>query len=144
MKQLFDKLSSNFEILTPATINAIEKAELHFAFKFPTDYKDFLFFSNGLEGNTGDSYIVIWSIEELIELNEAYKVKDFISNLIIFGSDGAEDAYGFDISGVNCKIVRLPFIGMGHIPNELIGDTFYDFLSTIIKENKSIFKRLFG
>lgn len=144
MKQLFEKLSNNFEISAPATINAIEKAELYFDFKFPADYKEFLLFSNGLEGNTGDSYIVIWSIEELIELNEAYKVKDFISNLIIFGSDGAEDAYGFNISGENCKIVKLPFIGMGHISSEIIGNTFDDFLDSKLKGNKSILKRLFG
>jgi hypothetical protein len=137
-------LLNNFEISAPAKVKAIEKAELHFAFKFPTDYKEFLMFSNGLEGSTKDSYIVIWSIEELIELNEAYKVRDFISNLIIFGSDGAEDAYGFDISGGKCKIVKLPFIGMGYISNEMIGDTFDNFLSSKIEQNKTIFNRLFG
>ncbi len=42
-------------------------------------------------------------------------------------------------------IVKLPFIGMGHIANEKLSDTFGDFLAFQIKdENKGLFKRLFG
>ena len=143
MTQLLEKLANSFDTVPPATPSAIEIAEKFFNLKLPTDYKEFLQFSNGLEGETADSYLVLWSAEELAELNQAYNVKEFISNIILIGSDGAEDAFGFDTT--NMTIVRLPFIGMGHIANEKLSDTFGDFLSSQIKEeNKSFFKRLFG
>lgn len=143
MKRLLEKLTNSFDTVSPATPSAIETAEKFFNLTLPTDYKEFLQFSNGLEGETTDSYLVLWSSEELVELNQAYHVKEFISDIIIFGSDGAEEAFGFDTT--NMSIVKLPFIGMGHIPNEKLSDTFSDFLSSQIKEeNKSFFKRLFG
>ena len=143
MKQLLEKLPNNFDTVSPATPSAIEAAEKFFNLKLPTDYKEFLQFTNGLEGETQDSYLVLWSAEELVELNEAYNVKEFVSNIIIFGSDGGEEAFSFDTT--NMSIVKLPFIGMGHIPNEKLSDTFSNFLSSQIKEeNKSFFKRLFG
>ncbi|MCU0450991.1 MAG: SMI1/KNR4 family protein [Bernardetiaceae bacterium] len=143
MTQLLEKLANSFDIVSPATSSAIDSAEKFFNLKLPTEYKYFLQFSNGLEGETADGYLVLWGAEELIELNQAYNVNEFISNIILIGSDGAEDAFGFDTT--NMSIVKLPFIGMGHIPNEKLSDTFSGFLSSQIKEeNKSFFKRLFG
>ena len=143
MKQLIEKLTNSFDTVSPATPSAIETAEKFFNLKLPTDYKEFLQFTNGLEGETTDSYLVLWSAEELVELNQAYHVKEFVSKIILIGSDGAEDAFAFDIT--NMTIVKLPFIGMGYIAREKVSDTFGDFLSFQIKEeNKSLFKRLFG
>ena len=143
MKQLLEKLTNNFDTVSPATPSAIETAEKFFNLKLPTDYVQFLQFTNGLEGETTDSHLVLWSAEELVELNQAYHVKEFVSNIILIGSDGAEDAFAFDTT--NMTIVKLPFSGMGHIANEKISDTFGDFWSFQIKqENKGFFKRLFG
>ena len=143
MTQLFEKLANSFDTVSPATPSAIETVEKFFNLKLPTDYKEFLQFTNGLEGETADSYLVLWSAEELVDLNQAYNVNEFVSNIIIFGSDGAEDAFGFDTT--NMTIVKLPYIGMGHIANEKLSDTFGDFLSSQIeKENKGFFKRLFS
>jgi SMI1-KNR4 cell-wall len=142
MKQLLNKIANHLERNAPAGLDAIEELERYFNWQFPVDYKEFLLFTNGLEGDTVGNYLVLWNVKELVELNEAYYVKEFVSNIIIFGSDGEEDAFGFDTA--NAKIVKLPFIGMGHIPNEIVADTFKDFLSSQIKENKSLFKRLFG
>jgi hypothetical protein len=143
MKHLLEKLTNGFDKVSPATPSAIETIEKVCNLKLPADYKEFLQFTNGLEGETTDGYLVLWSAEEVVELNQAYNVKEFISNIILIGSDGAEDAFGFDTT--NMTIVRLPFIGMGHIANEKLSDTFGEFLSFQIKEeNKSFFKRLFG
>ena len=143
MTQLFEKLANSFDTVSAATPSAIETAEKFFNLKLPTDYKEFLQFSNGLEGETADSYLVLWSAEELVELNQAYNVKEFVSTIILIGSDGAEDAFGFDTT--NMTIVKLPFIGIGHIANQKLSDTFGKFLSSQIKEeNKGFFKRLFS
>ena len=142
MKQLHEKLANQFDLVSPAKLSAIETAEKFFDLKLPTDYKEFLQVSNGVEGETKDNYLVLWSAEELVELNQKYNVEEFISNIVIIGSDGAEDAFAFDITNMN--VVKLPFIGMGHIPNEKLSETFEDFLSSQIIENKSFFKRILG
>jgi hypothetical protein len=143
LKKLFRIISDTFEISPPATPIAIEKAENYFNFQFPNDYNDFLKFTNGLEGETSENYLVLWSAEELIDLNEAYHVKEFVQNVIIFGSDGGEDAYAFDTSGNEIKIIRLPFIGMGHIASELISDSFEEFLKLQLKGSTNFFQRMF-
>lgn len=143
MIQLLEKLTHNFETFSPATPSAIENAEMVFNLKLPADYKAFLQFTNGLEGETTSSYLVLWSAEELVNLNQAYNVTEFVPNVIIFGSDGAEDAFGFETT--NMTIVKFPFVGMGHIPNKEISTTFSDFLASQTRpENKGFFKRIFG
>lgn len=142
MRQLLEKLKERFETNPPATLSAIENAEWFFNIQLPTDYKEFLQFTNGLEGETTDSYLVLWSVEELVELNLAYNVKEFISNVIIIGSDGGEDAFAYDTT--NMTIIKFPFIGMGYIANEKLSDTLGDFLSFQMKVRASFFKKLFG
>ena len=143
MKQLLDRISQKFEITLPATVSSIEAAENHFNLKLPNDYKEFLRYTNGLEGMTNKRYyIALWSAEELIELNKAYHVEEFVSNIIIIGSDGSEDAFAFNTT--NMSIVKLPFIGMGQIAHESISETFEGFLHSQIGNDKSLFRRLFG
>lgn len=137
------ELSRNFDTAPAASEQEIAAAESHFGFVFPTDYKDFLRVTNGLEGMVDNKYLVLWTAAELIELNVAYKVRDYIQDIIIFVSDGAEDAYAFDISGPNPLVVTLPFIGMGHIDNKKLADTFEAFLLPRIRA-KGVIKRLFG
>jgi hypothetical protein len=115
-------------------VSAIESVERFFNIKLPSDYKEFLQVTNGLEGETADNYLVLWSAEELVKLNQAYHVNEFVSNILIIGSDGAEEAFAFDTTDMT--IVQFPFIGMGHIPDEKLFDTFSDFLSSQIKEEK--------
>ena len=138
-----DILARDFDILPPATSSEITEAERYFNYSFPDDYKDFLLLTNGLEGELNHNYLVLWSVKELIELNAAYLVKEFIDDIIIFGSDGEEDAFGFDTSNKHPPIVKLPFIGMGHIPNEKLSDTFEGFLLSKTK-NKDFLQRFFG
>jgi SMI1 / KNR4 family (SUKH-1) len=129
MKLLLDSLAKNYSVSVPATLSGIAAAESVLIYSLPADYKDFLLMTDGLEGAGDHEYLVLWSSKELIELNAAYHVKEFVPNVIIFGSDGAEEAYGFDISVVPASIVKLPFIGMGYVPNERLAGSFEEFLS---------------
>ncbi len=48
-----------------------------------------ILFSNGIEGPIGKaSYLSIWPINELIELNQEYAVDEFLPGIKYFGSDG--------------------------------------------------------
>lgn len=73
----------------------ISELENKLRVKFPIDYIEFMLFSNGYEGSIGESYIAIWLIEELIEANESCEVEEYTPGLILFGSDGGEEAFAF-------------------------------------------------
>ncbi len=95
----------------PAGLLDQVQAGLHTA--FPEDYSEFMTESNGAEGNVGEnSYLVLWPLEEIIPLNEAYAVKEFAPGLVLFGSDGGDTGYAFDTRGATPVIVDVPFIGM--------------------------------
>jgi hypothetical protein len=129
MKLTANQLPGHFITSAAATASELSQIDRFFNYAFPIDYKDFLQITNGLEGNADKGYLVIWSIEELLELNTAYQVKEFASHLILFGSDGGEDAFAFDTSGPAVSIVKLPFIGMGYVPNHKLANSFQEFLS---------------
>lgn len=121
------QFSNNFDISVLTSPMGVETIETLYNLKLPTDYKDFLQHTNGIEGKTKDNYIVLWSAKELVELNRAYNVSEFVSNILIIGSDGEEGAFAFDIT--DFSIVKLPFIGMGYISNEKVSDDFKTFLT---------------
>lgn len=74
---------------TSATNIMIEKVEKEWNISLPCEYKQLLLFSNGIEGPIGKaSYLSIWPINELIELNQEYAVDEFLSGIKYFGSDG--------------------------------------------------------
>lgn len=70
------------ELNPPAEENRVRKAEIELGVKFPSDYIEFISFSNGAEGSIGENYLILWSIDEIIELNEAYGVNDFAKGII--------------------------------------------------------------
>lgn len=78
----------------------------------PPDYLDFLRQHNGGEGFIGDSYIVLWKAEELADFNREYEVERYAPGILMFGSDGGGEGYGFDTLSAAMPIVRVPFIGM--------------------------------
>ena len=77
------------------------------------DFIDFYSEFNGGSGDIGDAYIEIWRLDELTELNENYDVSKNIDNVIIFGSDGGDNALGYDYK--ENKYLTVPFIGMGFL-----------------------------
>jgi len=78
----------------------------------PEDYADFLRFENGGEGFIGSAYLILWRVEELLELNRAHQVTDHALGFLFFGSDGGGEAFAFDRRSDTTPVVRVPFIGM--------------------------------
>ena len=81
------------------------------------------------EGMVGDSnYLLLWPKSDLEELNDAYEVQEFLSNVMLIGSDGGEIAYGIDITG---RFVRVPFIGMADDQIRIIAEDFDGFVEYV-------------
>ncbi|WP_271754793.1 SMI1/KNR4 family protein [Cohnella sp. JJ-181] len=119
-----NKFLNGLELRSQTNINLIFETESKLGAKFPSDYKELIVQSNGAEGTVGNSYLQLWAIEELVELNEGYAVKEFAEGLVIFGSDGGGTAYAFDTRYDKTTIVEVPFIGMHLDEITLCSDTF--------------------
>lgn len=72
----------------------------------------------------GASYVVLWSPDELVQLNDGYGFAEFAPELVAFGSDGGSEAFAFDRS--TAAIVMVPFVGME--PGIPLGRSFKEFL----------------
>jgi hypothetical protein len=78
----------------------------------PDDKIAFLRCANGGEGFIGERYVILWRVEELIEMNRGYNVAEFFPNLFFIGTDGWGEAYAFNIPGINSTVFEVPFIGL--------------------------------
>lgn len=64
---------------------------------FPPDYREFMIASDGAEGRVGaGSYLQLWAVEELPQLNQIARTSHFAPGMILFGSDGGSASYAFD------------------------------------------------
>jgi len=103
--------------------------ERRLGLRLPEDYVAFLRVSDGAEGFIGDnSYVILWSSKELSSMNDAYEVQKYVPGLLIIGSSGGGEAYGFDTRGSAWPIVQVPFVGMDWGDAQLMGESFSLFL----------------
>lgn len=126
---------NHFNGTTPASDDVIQKFEQSSGLLLPDDYVAFLRESNGGEGFIGENaYLILWPVEQLLELNTAYQVQEYAPGLLFFGSDGGGEAYAFDTRMAELPVVSVPFVGMGHSLVRRIAPTFSAFLATLLQE----------
>lgn len=65
----------------------------------PEKYLDFMAAHNGGEGDIGETWFVLFTLEELAEMNEAYETQKYLPGCVIIGSNGGEELYGIDSDG---------------------------------------------
>ncbi|PMB03038.1 SMI1/KNR4 family protein [Fischerella thermalis CCMEE 5273] len=128
--RLYNKIIKGLDLKTPARREEIIEAEKCLGIRFPKEYVDFMLLSNGAEGPVGNhAYLRIWPVEELMPANEGYSVEEFIPGIILFGSDGSGEAYGFDSrDNEEISIISIPFMDMDFDEMEKISNSFKDFL----------------
>jgi len=119
----------NFQCRPPASPAAIAACEDQLGAKFPEDYVTFLRLANGGEGFVGENQpLILWPVEELTSINDGYHVHDYAPGLLIFGSNGGGDAYGFDTRSPEWPIVELPFVGMSWSDATSVASSFEAFI----------------
>ena len=96
----------------PADPSVVDGLSSRLGVALPRDYLDFLRQHNGGEGFVGGHYIVFWKAEELADFNREYEVGKYAPGILLFGSNGGGEGYGFDTRSAAMPIVRVPFIGM--------------------------------
>lgn len=126
---------SEFDLNHPAPVHLIEEAEKNLSFSFPKDYRRFLELGNGGDGFIGESYAILWRVEELASLNNEYQVCDYAPGLLLFGSNGGGEAFAFDLRAPTQPIVKVPFVGMDLQSIVVIGKNFSNFLNYLYTES---------
>lgn len=133
MKDSLRALLKNMSLNGPAEENAVKEAEEALGVKFPGDYRDFLLETNGAEGYAGFYYVVLWTADDLAEMNEAYEVSELAPGLTLIGTEGGGIAYAFDMNDAGKPVVEVPLIGMGLSEVKFLADTFEEFLDRLNK-----------
>ncbi len=131
-EQSMEELLSRFNRNAPASDSAILAFEQKAGIHLPAEYVDFLKVSNGGEGFIGEnSYLIVWKLEELQELNAAYEVNTYAPGLLLFGSDGGGEGFAFDMEASCSSVVRVPFVGMDRELMRPIATSFVLFLEAL-------------
>jgi hypothetical protein len=132
---IIDDVLQTFEGNPGASETAIASFEAVFGFKPPAGYLEFMRRCNGGEGPVGKRYLMLWSLEELRQCNEDYRVKVFAPGLFLFGSSGGGEAYAFDIQQPAPGIVSVPFVGISLKEARGPSRTFDEFLQSLAHHN---------
>lgn len=82
MNNEYERFFQEFELNEPSNKEAIKELEVNLNIKLPNGYIEFLLFSNGGEGTIGETYLALWRIEDILELNESYGVEEFAPGLL--------------------------------------------------------------
>lgn len=126
-------LTDQLEKRPGASLDAIRDRERELGIEFPPDYVEFMLASNGAEGfvGRGRAYIRIDPIEEITDDRLQHALGESHPGLVVFGSDGAGEAFAFDPRGGETTIVMFPRIG--HDEGEVIfqARTFTEFLYAV-------------
>ena len=124
-------ISGNFVANPPASREEIGNVQSELTFPLPKSYVEFLLAANGGEGFVGNTYIILWKIEEIISKNIAYSVEEFAPGLFLFGSNGGGEAFGFDTGGDVGSVVSIPFVTMDKKDAITVAPDFGTFLSML-------------
>jgi hypothetical protein len=125
-KRLLKKFNHN----PPATASAIDQFEAETGIGLPDAFRTFLMLSNGGEGFIGadDNYIILWPVNELVDMNKAYEVQKYAPGLFLIGSSGGGEAFAFDLRSEAKPVVSVPFVGMDESEILQLGKDFTTFL----------------
>lgn len=110
----------------------IKDIEEKFKITLPKNYIEYISKNNGFSGDLNGEYCDLWKLEDIISLNEEYKVQEFFPNLIYFGSNGGDEAYAFDKSNNMC-IVSISFIS-NEKDKKIIANNFKEFINNDSKK----------
>jgi hypothetical protein len=109
-----------------ATPEQIARAESEMDCKLPDDVKALLREHDGGRGTLGPRKrpFELWSIQRIADECEAQEVTRAVPGLVLFGSDGGSEGYGWLPNAPGKKYGTIPFLAAGPHEFEGLGDSF--------------------
>jgi hypothetical protein len=108
--------------------NAIAAADQALSWAVPDEYREFVRMNDGAEGFIGDTYVSLWRVAELAELNALARVAEFAPGFTAFGTDGGTELFGFDRRTATNPVVAIPVVGLSWEYGRPLGGSFEAFL----------------
>jgi cell wall assembly regulator SMI1 len=127
IRELTEEFRSNGRL----DVSAVEQVENVLSFAFPKDYREFIAETDGGEGFVGNGFLRLWRLEELIPFNQDYEVDEYAPGIFMFGSNGTNEGFGYDIRRSEFSVVQVPFIGMDLDSAIKVADNFTHLLRRI-------------
>jgi hypothetical protein len=111
-----------------ATDDQTRAAEEGLGVRLPDDYRALMGLANGSSKDFGNSWIVLWPVQELVERDDRLPVP---SGFTYFGSNGAGEGYAWDWRpGRRALYVVMDFID-GSASAVPCGNSLEEFLATL-------------
>ncbi len=87
----------------------ITQVEQHFGVQFPQDYRDFLGTTGSLSQFVppADDFLVIDSLAELIDINQAGEFQKRFLGAVVIGGDGSRELLAYDFRRDSLPLVTL-------------------------------------
>jgi hypothetical protein len=124
--------------LTPegASDERIAAAEEDMDCKLPRDVKELLREHDGGEGTLGPRRrpFQLWSLERIRAECEAQEVTRAVPGLVLFGSDGGSEGYGWLPRLKQGKYGRISLLAAGAHEFEALGDSLEDLLRALAED----------
>jgi len=111
-----------------ATEAMIDAAENRLGQQFPDDYRTFLKSENGLARWFGDVYLSLYTIEQVVELNEIHEHLAYQPELIHIGSDGGGEAIAFDFRQDPPSVILVNLVSTDWSEAILQAESFTEFM----------------
>src|SRR5579863_4326128 len=123
---------NNHEFNDPATEEQIDKLEMKLRISLPNDYKDFLRFSNGLEGEVGQFITIFEEVDRIYDTTQI-TCAEFFPWAIFIGSNGSGEMFVIDTRKMPYQFGLLPYISSENdfLP---LGETFEKFIQRLYND----------
>jgi len=106
-------MSGGFLTVGRASAEQVSDCEEAIGYKLPEDYVGFQMNRGHGEGFIGEGYLVLWDVSDLWLFNQEYEVRIYCPAVLLFGSNGGGEGYGFRAGATLHDVVAVPLIGMG-------------------------------
>lgn len=101
-------------------------------FELPASYKELMRNNDGIEIvpdiESEASCLLLWSAEQVAELNKLYETNEFIPDFLFIGSDGGGEGYAIKKGSEN--IFQIPFVTMDEEDAIIVASSFDEFMSS--------------
>lgn len=119
----------NIDKNSASTIEEVEIFLKQIDFSLPDGFITFFKEANGADISTEVKYILLWALNDMIQLNKDYNVEEYAPEFFIFGSDGGGNAFAIERN--TGDIYEMPFIGMSKEETIFINKSFIGFIDNI-------------
>ena len=129
------QFASQMKLRPGATFAQLRRLEQQFDFKLPSDYEQFLLWSNGAVGSIGESsYLDIWSDEEILRANLALEVQLYAPDLIAIAGNGGGTGFAFDVGESHLPIRQFEYITIDPLEAPIYATSFTHLLERMSRD----------